>query len=483
MLVSNRKRLERDLHRADSYEEWQAVAAALDAANGNQRWRRMDQSRHFDYVSIRIRLDKLRSLRARHDYAGLLFALNEGIHGNVDGMGKPQLYQRAHAGTKHLIEDYVAEIADALELLETEDIDGVSPEEKLDFFSRADHCYGRSALMLSGSGMLAYFHVGVVKALWEQGLLPQIISGSSGGSFIGSMIATHDEKAFPRLLDPDFLFGEFEGGGQRAGWLSRVRPELLKIEDVVDMVERVIPDMTLQESWQRTGRSINISVAPKETHQTSRLLNAITSPNVLVRQAVLASCALPGVFPPVTLLARDKFGDKQEYLPSRQWVDGAISDDLPMRRLSRLYGVNHYIVSQTNPHIIPFVSDAKRSRSKVTAVKVAATRTTREWLNAAATVAHGPLSRRPGLNKLTNTALAIVNQDYIGDVNILPPFRLSNPMRIMSPLSKPEIERLISLGQRATWPKVEMIRTQTRISRVLERLSRRESSRPRSQQG
>ena len=96
----------------------------------------MDQSRHFDYVSIRIRLDKLRSLRARHDYSGLLFALNEGIHGNVDGMGKPQLYQRAHAGTKHLIEDYVAEIADALELLEAEDIDGVSTEEKLDFFSR-----------------------------------------------------------------------------------------------------------------------------------------------------------------------------------------------------------------------------------------------------------------------------------------------------------------------------------------------------------
>ena len=56
-------------------------------------------------------------MRAKHDYHGLLFTLNEGIHGNMGGMGNAALYHRAAFGTKQLIEDYVDEIVDALELL------------------------------------------------------------------------------------------------------------------------------------------------------------------------------------------------------------------------------------------------------------------------------------------------------------------------------------------------------------------------------
>jgi len=47
-----------------------------------------------------------------------------------------------------------------------------------------------------------------------------------------------------------------------------------------------------------------------------------------------------------------------------------------------LYGANHYIVSQTNPHVIPFVSDAKLSHTVGLVLKVAATRADREWLDA-----------------------------------------------------------------------------------------------------
>ncbi len=475
MIVSRQKKLVREMNRAESYEEWRHAAAALDTATGNQRWRQIDQSRHFDYVSIRLRLDRLRSLRARHDYAGLLYTLNEGIHGNVDGIGRPELYQRSRLGTKHLIEDYIEELVDALELVAREEIEGVSEEEKRDFFARADHCYGKSALMLSGSGMLAFFHVGVANGLRREELLPDIISGSSGGALIGGIIASNSDKQLDKVLTAEVLHEAFGPQTPRHRLARTLRPRLLQIDDLIRMVECLIPDITLLESLNRTGKCINISVAPKETHQNSRLLNATTSPTVLMRQAVLASCAVPGVFPPVTLQARDKAGTNVAYLPSRQWVDGAISDDLPMRRLSRLYGVNHSIVSQTNPHIIPFVSDVKRSRSKGAAVRVAATRTLREWVNASATVFHGSLVKRPTLNQLANTGLAILNQDYIGDVNILPPFRISNPMRIMSPLTLAEIERLIELGERATWPKLEMIRTQTRISRVLGRLSRQTS--------
>lgn len=462
------RKIGKAMDEAGSYEEWSEAARRYDEESGGERWKRKDQSSDFDYVSIRHRLDGIRALRARHDYPGLLFTLNEGIHGNVGGMGRAELYQRIKFGTKQVIEDYVDEIVDALYLLAEVEHDEISEAEKEDFFHRARHCYGHSALMMSGSGMLLYFHVGVVKALLEQDLLPNVLSGSSGGSFVGSVLATHTDEELKKTFDPAHLVQEIEQEKHRLSLLHKVRPQILEVHEIQAIVERLIPDMTFQEAFQKTGRHLNISIAPAETHQTSRLLNATTTPNVLIRQSMMASAAVPGVYPAVTLMARDKYGDKKEYLPSRKWVDGAMSDDLPAKRLARLYGVNHFLVSQTNPHVIPFIRDAKRRDSPLEVIKVAATRTVREWLNASATILRKPLAKRPTLNQLTNTALAVINQDYMGDINIIPPFRFHNPTRLLAHLSEEEIFDLIHMGERATWPKIEMIRVQTKISRALE---------------
>ena len=37
------------------------------------------------------------------------------------------------------------------------------------------------------------------------------------------------------------------------------------------------------------------------------------------------------------------------------WVDGSFHGDLPKNRLARLHNVNHFIVSQANPHAMPLV--------------------------------------------------------------------------------------------------------------------------------
>ncbi len=464
------RKYEKIMSQAETYAEWREAAQGHDDASGKTNWKRRDQSSAYDYVSIRHRLDRLRSLRARHDYPGLLFTLNEGIHGNVGGMGRAQLYQVARFGTKQVIEDYIEEITDSLRLLATVEHEEITQEERLDFFRRANHCFGRSALMMSGSGMLLYFHVGVVKALLDQGLLPNILSGSSGGSFVGSMLATHSESELQKMFDPNYLVNQIEMEKERLSVLHRIRPQILQVHEIQGIVERLVPDMTFQEAFAKTGIHMNISIAPAETHQTSRLLNATTTPNVLIRQSIMASAAVPGVYPAVTLLARDKYGDKKEYLPSRKWVDGAVSDDLPAKRLARLYGVNHYIVSQTNPHIIPFVRDSGRRNTRADVLRTAATRTAREWLNASAEIMQKPLQKRPMLNQWTNTMLAIVNQDYMGDINIIPPFRFFNPSRILAHLTEDEIFKLIKIGERSTWSKLEMIRIQTRIGRTLQDL-------------
>ena len=72
---------------ARSYAEWREAAIAHDKATGVHEWVVSDESKYFDYVSIRRRLEKLRKLRAAGDHERLLYALNEGVHGNIDGIG------------------------------------------------------------------------------------------------------------------------------------------------------------------------------------------------------------------------------------------------------------------------------------------------------------------------------------------------------------------------------------------------------------
>ena len=55
------------------------------------------------------------SVKAARDPLTLLYYLSEGIHGNTGGMGRPAVYARAKFGTKDLITNYIAELADAIE--------------------------------------------------------------------------------------------------------------------------------------------------------------------------------------------------------------------------------------------------------------------------------------------------------------------------------------------------------------------------------
>lgn len=453
---------------ATCYDEWREAAIEHDAESGAARWREVNQSRRYDYASIQTRLEHLRNLRDHNDDRGLLFALNEGIHGNMGGMGKSALYGKSKFGTKHLIEDYVAAIAESLEHLADPAVDSISFEEKIDFFQRASHCFGRSALMMSGSGTLLYFHLGVAKALWAERLLPDIISGSSGGAFVGSVVcaATEDE------LDELFEFGIHHDRDDPSGLLARilanVGKERMKADDIWLALEEFLPDYTFEESFKITGRHMNVSVAPAENHQKSRLLNADTSPNVFMREAVLASTAIPGFFPPVVLMAKNDQGERQAYHGSRKWVDGSLSEDLPAKRLARLYGVNHYIVSQTNPYVIPFIDTTKRKTDTVSEVKYALIDTARAWINAGAAIFEKPLSLVPEVERLTNSALSIINQSYVGDITISPISKLHNPLKTLSWRTTDEIIDLIDEGERATWPRIERIRIQTQISRTLD---------------
>jgi len=152
MFTSRLRRLEMAMAEAASYSEWRDAAIAHDEASGAAGWKQVDESEHFDHVSIRKRLEHLESLRSQGDDHGLLFTLNEGIHGNMGGMGVAALFGKAKFGTKAVITDYIEAVADALVHLADPATDGIAFEDKLDFFRRASHCFGYPALLPSRCG-------------------------------------------------------------------------------------------------------------------------------------------------------------------------------------------------------------------------------------------------------------------------------------------------------------------------------------------
>jgi len=461
------------MNKAKSYEQWREAAIEYDELSGLKRWRDVDQTTQYDYVEVRLRLDRLRSLRARHDYQGLLFALNEGIHGNMAGMGRSSLYLRANYGTKRLIEQYVDEIVDSLRFLAELESDEVSIQQKLDFFYRANICFGRTALMLSGGGVLGFYHLGVVKSLMADNLLPRVISGSSAGSMIAGTLGTHTDIELQQFFDPANVHFEAE---REANVFSRMffgaNPQV-DVHDLENIIARLIPNMTFQEAYEKTGRQISITVAPAEAHQKSRLLNAITSPNVFVRSAVIASCAVPGVFPSVMLMAKNSHGESQPYLPSRKWVDGSIADDLPAKRLSRLYSTNHYIVSMVNPIAIPFLRNNGEPNKLVSALGSLGIGVGRELLNFYRGIAQKKGDQWARFNLFMNGVHSLMDQEYSGDINIVPSFRWYNPGKVLSHLSEKDLLDLVEGGEHSSYPNIEAIRTCTKISRTMEEILHR----------
>jgi hypothetical protein len=93
-------------------------------------------------------------------------------------------------------------------------------ERKLAFFTETRQAFGRSALLLSGGASFGtnstpsvkshqpfpfvlkilmmlntgMYHLGVVRALHEQQLLPRIVSGSSVGSIIAAIVGTTEKE-------------------------------------------------------------------------------------------------------------------------------------------------------------------------------------------------------------------------------------------------------------------------------------------------
>ncbi|CAI4650145.1 CBM_collapsed_G0036740.mRNA.1.CDS.1 [Saccharomyces cerevisiae] len=458
---------------AMSFEEWCSAGARLDDLTGKTEWKQKLESPLYDYKLIKDLTSRMREERLNRNYAQLLYIIRTNWVRNLGNMGNVNLYRHSHVGTKYLIDEYMMESRLALESLMESDLDD---SYLLGILQQTRRNIGRTALVLSGGGTFGLFHIGVLGTLFELDLLPRVISGSSAGAIVASILSVHHKEEIPVLLNHilDKEFNIFKDDKQK----SESENLLIKIsrffkngtwfdnKHLVNTMIEFLGDLTFREAYNRTGKILNITVSPASLFEQPRLLNNLTAPNVLIWSAVCASCSLPGIFPSSPLYEKDpKTGERKPWTGSSsvKFVDGSVDNDLPISRLSEMFNVDHIIACQVNIHVFPFlklslscvggeIEDEFSARLKQNLSSIY-----NFMANEAIHILE--IGSEMGIAKNALTKLrSVLSQQYSGDITILPDMCML--FRIKELLSNPTKEfllREITNGAKATWPKVSII--------------------------
>jgi NTE family protein len=295
--------------------------------------------------------------------------------------------------------------------------------------------------------------------------LPDVLSGASMGALIACGTGVRTDEEIKALFEDTRVI--------RTDALKRLPPKRAARERVVydqarleDVVANNCGDFTFEEAHARTGRTVSISVSPTRERQKPRVLCHYTTPNVLMNSAAVASASIPGAFPGATLHQRGPSGERIPYMSTERWIDGSLKGDLPMRRLSRLHNVNHFIVSQVNPHVAP-IGRVTAKRGIVPVVSGVIVSSFRAQVTHQLELARDFAKSTP-LYGAFDVAHSLAGQPYGGDIDIHPRLRPVALLRAMSNISHRELENHIREGELATWPLLARIRDQTCVSRALD---------------
>eukprot|EP00127_Corallochytrium_limacisporum_P005931 Clim_evm8s215 gene=Clim_evmTU8s215 len=458
-----------EMNEARDYGEWYAAALECDELEGNNNWKLDPRSSYYDAELIASRLRHLQAAREEEDIDTMAFLLRHDLVRGLGGIGHPKLYQKCYVGTKKLIEAYVAEVVTHLCFIRDGDFPGFSLRQKEMFFRDTRQAFGRTALLLSGGSTLGMYHFGVVKALYRFNLLPRVISGSSIGALVVALLGVHTDDEMPRLFESNAIdFSAFDrlGKGSARRKIARFLKHgvLNDIRKLEGFCRGNIGDLTFQEAYNRTGRIVNITVASTITHEMPWLLNYLTAPNVLMWSAALASCASPGLYEPVTIMCKDHTGRIVPWQPStHKWSDASLENDLPMARLSELFNINHFVVSQVNPHVVPFLHNTRKTIDGFGLMHGFRTIFLSELHHRVMQMAELGL-----FPKILAWLQPIISQKYEGDITVVPDVSVTDIAAFLSNPNQDMLAHAIAVGERSTWPYISIIRTRCKIEVTLD---------------
>ncbi|MDP2792666.1 MAG: patatin-like phospholipase family protein [Sulfurisoma sp.] len=170
----------------------------------------------------------------------------------------------------------------------------------------------RLALALGGGAARGFAHIGVIKALEAQGIVPDIIVGTSAGAVVGALYA-----AGKNGFELQKLALQMEEG-QLNDWSLPDRG-VLKGEALQAFVNRAVGGRPLE----KLGRTFAVVATDLKSGEAVVFRTGDTG------MAVRASSSMPGVFQPVAI-------------NGREYVDGGLVSPVPVR-IARSLGADFVI--------------------------------------------------------------------------------------------------------------------------------------------
>jgi NTE family protein len=169
-------------------------------------------------------------------------------------------------------------------------------------------------LVLSGGGLKGLAHIGVLRALEERGLPPGAIVGSSMGSLVAAAWATGmsikemSERGMAVRRRDIFQVAHVDMA------LKRMRsPAVYRREPLDNLIQSLVGEVTFEQLPRR------LLINTVELNSGMQVFWGLPGlRNARVADAVFASCALPGIFPP-------------REIEGRWYVDGAVTENLPVQ--------------------------------------------------------------------------------------------------------------------------------------------------------
>lgn len=499
------------LRDATSYEEWEEAAFQLDVLLGNDLWRQNPTSKYYDYRLIHERLQSIIVAREEGDILQLVNLLRSGLVRNLGNISAPRLFNRAFAGTKLLIEDYITQVAQAIEdvtKLPTSPgadgngaIPGFSSQSKLDLLHDTRQAFGRSTLVLQGGAIFGLCHLGVVKALFSRGLLPRIITGTATGALIAALVGIHTEDELPRFLSGESIdLTAFAGKSSSSvaenghpgntsfdGWWDtltrRIRRWLregyfLDVTVLEECVRANVGDLTFEEAYSRTKRVLNITVATEGRGGVPNLLNYLTAPNVLIWSAAIASNASsPSLYGrSITLRCKDASGAIVPWSAAsettfRPWTHASYTDrDSPLSRIAELFNVNHFIVSQARPYLVPFLKSDMHGPSPIY-TRGGRTSLTGGILRLITMEIHHRLHQLDSLRLLPLSIRRFLVDEHIpaASVTLVPELSAGDFARLLETPTQSSLDYWILRGEKSVWPAVGALKVRCAIETELDR--------------
>ncbi|KAL2752887.1 hypothetical protein ACRALDRAFT_1052658 [Sodiomyces alcalophilus JCM 7366] len=502
-----RQQLRMRLRRTHRYRDWVAAARELDGYLGRDKWKEENNFAYYDSKTVRRVWEQLRRCRLRaeaverggnkngteaekkkekesgravEDLRALLEAC---VKNNFVGVENPRLYSQTYYGTKNLVQNFVDEVEKSVDFLA--DTKQLSLEEKRGAFKGMHANYGRTALCLSGGASFAYYHFGIIKALLEADLLPDVITGTSGGALVAALVATRTNEELKQLLVPALATRLTACSEPITTWFPRWWKTGARF-DAVDWARKCSwwtrGSMTFREAYERTGRILNVSCVPADPHSPTILCNYLTSPDCVIWSAVLASAAVPGILNPVVLMMKQRDGTLAPYSFGHKWKDGSLRTDIPIKALNLHFNVNFTIVSQVNPHINLFFFSSRgsvghpvthrkgkgwRGGYVMSAVEHYLKLDMNKWLRF---IRHAELLPRP----LGQDWSQLFLQQFSGTVTVWPLTEPLDFVHILSDPDPPRLARMLHEGQQRGFPILKFVGNRLRVERAVER-GRRET--------